>query len=192
MTEGNRLLGLVIDRSGSMSSTWSDAVGAFEDFVEEWSEKDPDLDVVVTWFNHQVEVQDVQSISDVGLPDHIGPDGFTALYDATMMTIGELERVAGDNDRVVVAIITDGMENHSTEHTDISEVNNRIEEKQDTGWEIVFLGISNDEWARRQMAFAAGAMGVKAGSTYTSEQTSRGYGQTYGTLTQSLVGDEDS
>lgn len=185
----DRILALVLDHSDSMRKVWSDASEAFLGFVEEWTEKDPDLPVVLTTFNHEVSVGDPTPISEVELS--VSPHGYTALYDATMMTLSKLDSVVEDGQKVVVAIITDGMENESREHTNLDEVNRTISKKQEDGWTILYLGTSNEEWARRDLYDAGLGMGVDKGSTFTFEQTKVGYRAAYGATTSALVSDEE-
>lgn len=189
MTKKSKILGLVLDRSQSMSKVWGEASSAFNDFIQEWTEKDPDLQVVLVTFNHEVDVGDPVPVADVELM--VSPSGFTALYDASIMAINKLEEVTGgEYAKVVVAIITDGQENASSEYTDLDEVNRVITDKQDKdGWSILYLGTSNNEWSRRDLHYAGLGMGVKAGSTKTFAQTGRGYNAAYATMSMALADD---
>lgn len=141
---------LIVDRSGSMMSIKEDAEGGINSFLDEQrnlrnasSEK---IDVTISladfndefnWWVRNTRLNDINKYI-------LKPGGTTALLDAIGKGINEdTERLAlssapppGKN---VCVIVTDGQENSSREWTD-DGVKKLIEiQKNEHGWEFVFL-----------------------------------------------------
>jgi len=98
--------------------------------------------------------------------DSYVPASTTPLLDSTAAIINHMNQKRkvikknGTKPRMLVAIMTDGLENASREYT-LQQIHDMITKKQKKGWEFAFLGADQD-------AFAAGAaMGVPIGSTVT-------------------------
>ena len=73
------------------------------------------------------------------------PGACTPLYDAMGRTLTRLEKeLAGDtNHSVIVTVITDGLENSSTEYSG-SAVRALIEHLKDQGWSFAYMGTDHD------------------------------------------------
>lgn len=137
-------LGLIVDRSGSMTKIRYDAEGGLREFVREQRELPGRLMIGMWEFDDVVdEVEDI---------DHwnLLPRGMTALLDAigeAVVAIGErLEEMPEDDrpDKVVVVIVTDGLENSSEEWTR-PQVFARVTEQQTRyKWRFVFLAAGQD------------------------------------------------
>jgi len=96
----------------------------------------------------------------------------TALYDAIGKSINEAEdrfEKNGNPDRILVVILTDGMENRSQEYNQ-EGIFKMIEEKSGKDWEFIFLAANQDAMKTAQslnikggnsMDFAASGDGVK-------------------------------
>ena len=102
--------------------------------------------------------------------------GTTALLDAVGDTILHMEQ-SGAADRqgtkVIVVIITDGMENASTEFTK-AKVKELISDKQEkAGWDFIYLGANIDA------AEEADAIGVRKANAVTYKNTSSGVRANY-------------
>jgi len=141
-------------------------------------------------FNHRYELVhegvDLQAAPELESTTYaIG--GTTALLDAVGMTIDsvrnriaglpEAERPAG----VIVAILTDGLENSSREYTR-QEVFDRIRQQQAEGWEFVFLAANQDAVqeggtigipTQDARAYAHSGEGVREAWSGISRRTSR-------------------
>lgn len=168
------ILGVVLDRSGSMQNIWSDMVGGLETFVNEQKEVDGKAWLSLAAFDtHYEVVHDLEPVQDIEVvvPNNIKPRGATALIDSVVKTIKNIEGVQKFNSfapkNVVITIITDGMENASREHT-TAEMTRLIEKKQGDGWEFVFLGANQDAFA------TASAYKINPNHSLTYDATSDG------------------
>ena len=144
------LIGVVLDRSGSMSTVLQDTIGGFNTFVENQRDEDNDQIYVITQFDNEYEVlQDGVDLDDVivlSTKNYI-PRGGTALLDAMGRTIHAMDSVMA-NDRTIeqalMLVLTDGGENASTEFTR-EQVFSLIEERRKQGnWDFNFLGANQD------------------------------------------------
>lgn len=85
--------------------------------------------------------------------------GMTALYDAIGISVTDLEKSKGKEDKVLVTIITDGNENDSLEW-DGASVKKLIDRLRKTGWVFTYIGANQDA------ALEAGKIGVKNSLTF--------------------------
>jgi hypothetical protein len=122
MKPGYTHIAVVLDRSGSMQDVKTDTIGGFNSFLEDQKNLPGDATLTLIGFDDHYEtwrdfvaLKDVQALDDATFV----PRGMTALLDAIGRTITEtgahLEQLP-ENDRpekVVMAIMTDGLENHS-------------------------------------------------------------------------------
>jgi len=140
----------VLDKSGSMGSCCREAVEGTNRFLDSLREEDPHTRISITLFDTQVAVpaRDLPVAEVPGLtPEAYRPGGCTALYDAVGHTILTLDESAKEDEFLLVAILTDGMENSSVRFTQ-GDVFRMIQERQATGrWTFVFLGADQDSWA---------------------------------------------
>ena len=75
------------------------------------------------------------------------PRGNTPLYDAIGHIIGRVEEEdTGKDDKVVIVVQTDGLENASRTHNQHS-IRELRDQKEADGWEFVFLGTGPQAWA---------------------------------------------
>jgi len=120
------------------------------------------------------------------------PGGFTALLDAVgsaIDTLGESLSQRADEDRpdkVIVVIITDGLENASKEYT-LASVRSRIEHQQrQYKWQFLFLGANIDAFAEArslgiQSRHAAQYTASRGGTRSVGESISKGVSSYRGT-----------
>ena len=97
------------------------------------------------------------------------PRSATPLYDAVVKMIKDMEQYVSEVDepRVVITILTDGLENASTAY-DGAEVSRLVNRKQDKGWAVTYLGTNQDAWA------AAEGIGIGRGNSAGFEPTPEG------------------
>lgn len=146
-----RHLEIVLDTSGSMCSiidtVYAGARGLLADL-------DEDGTVRLTTFNSTVEVG--SELSKQGGQDAFTPgrcQGMTALYDAVVQALtSAMERHTEEN--VVVAIVTDGLENASRKT--VADVRASIERAHQKNWRVTFLGANQDA------ILTAHALGIRA------------------------------
>lgn len=140
----------LLDRSGSMQSIKSDIIGGFHAFVTEQRATDGQCAVTLAQFDHEYEVV------YQGIPlDHVpslalSPRGRTALLDAMGKlitdTAAEIDALPEDDrpGTVVVAIMTDGLENASCEWRR-PDIKSLVEQQtNERGWEFLYMGADQD------------------------------------------------
>lgn len=156
----------VVDRSGSMARIATDMEGGIETLLKEQRQLPGKLTIDYIRFDNVVEY--VSSMADpASVEILIDPRNSTALFDAVGTGINEFGAklaAMSEEDRpgkVIVAIVTDGMENASREF-DATAIKTMIEHQADTyGWTFVYLGADQDA------VLVAGAMGIGARSAIT-------------------------
>ncbi len=180
----------IIDCSGSMQSIRSDAIGGFNAFLEEQKKHPGSARLTLILFDHEYErVHDAVDIKHVAPLSEATytPRGTTALLDAIGRTIDDVgKRLAETTEEerpgtVIVAILTDGMENASSDYTRarVAEMIKHQQEKY--GWEFVFLAANQDAIQEAQklsisakdaMNFAPTGGGVKVAYAKMSREVS--------------------
>lgn len=144
---------MLIDCSGSMAPLREDTVGGFNSFIEEQKQLPGKALFSCVLFNHEAKLihnrADIRAVRPMQLSDY-HTYGSTALLDALGAaidrTVASQKRMpeALRADRVVFAIITDGMENSSHVYN-IRQIRAMIEKEQSRyGWEFLFLGANID------------------------------------------------
>lgn len=157
----------LLDRSGSMQSIKSDVIGGFDAFLAEQRAGEGLCTVTLAQFDHEYEVVYRGIALGQVPPLALWPRGRTALLDSMGKlitdTAAEIKALAEDDKpgTVIVAIMTDGMENASREwrRPDIKAL---VEQQtNDNGWEFLYMGTDQD-------AVEVGkGLGVKDGQAIT-------------------------
>tara|TARA_R110000803_G_scaffold161491_1_gene225167 strand:+ start:255 stop:1013 length:759 start_codon:yes stop_codon:yes gene_type:complete len=143
---------ILLDRTGSMSDIWDEALGSVNDYAASVGEADEgeiegaDIETTVTLavFDYQESLQfDVlrkgvtsENWTDV-TNDEANPRGMTPLFDAIgrMVSLAEADKP----EKAVIVIMTDGHENSSKEITR-DGAKAALDRAKANGWEVVFLG----------------------------------------------------
>lgn len=119
------------------------------------------LDLTVALFDTTLDIlRDGERIDNIHepvlTPQNYQPNGCTALLDAVATVIdrvGARLSARPEQDRpsaVIVAIMTDGLENASVRFT-LADVARRIDHQQRVyNWQFLFLGANQDAWATGQ------------------------------------------
>lgn len=140
----------LLDRSGSMQSIKSDIEGGFAAFVDEQRAGDGECVATLAQFDDVYEVVYTdRPVADVP-PLDLRPRNMTALHDAMgrLVTDAGARLAALPEDQrpgtVVVAVMTDGLENASTEwHA--PQVKALVEQQtRDYGWQFLYMGADQD------------------------------------------------
>lgn len=143
---------LCVDRSGSMSSIASDMEGGLRTLISEQAKQPGECLVTLARFDTGYDVVFTARPAAEIKPNEISisPRGSTALLDAMARTIDDAGRrfaAMPEEERpgkVMLVVITDGMENASKEFTR-SQVFDRVTRQREVyKWEIVFLGANQD------------------------------------------------
>jgi hypothetical protein len=171
-------IAFILDRSGSMSSIAEAAVAGFNELLAKQQEEHLQTPVRMSLvlFNEDYEAPYCSIPAPEALPldmQTYRPDGNTALLDAIGRTIDETgARLAAmaEADRpgkVVVAIMTDGMENVSKTFN-WTDINEKIRHQTEVyKWEFLFLGANQDAIA------TAAKINIAAGDSSTFFQLDR-------------------
>lgn len=149
---------ILLDRSGSMASMWSDAVGGISAYIKGLPENSlvtvKTFDSYNSWQgrgtfpsygNRQMDyimAYDTVFVGTAGQYNQsafapFNPRGGTPLLDATARIIEEA--LDDGKKKTVVVVMTDGHENSSQQWNYLG-VSERIKRCQDKGWEVLFLG----------------------------------------------------
>jgi hypothetical protein len=147
----------IVDRSGSMESIKQDAIGGFNNFLSQQKSLPGNATFTLIKFDDEIKIE----YSGVSLmlvkpfnEENFVPRGTTALYDAIGTGISEAAK-RGEDRKVVVAILTDGMENASSRYTQsmIKELIGKYEAK---GWAFIFLATGFSQFEAEKMASKIG------------------------------------
>jgi hypothetical protein len=98
----------------------------------------------------------------------------TALYDAIGRGIGEASR-RGAKRKVIVAILTDGLENSSKEVTR-QQVSDMISKYETEGWAFILLAAGFSQFDAEHMA---GSIGIKSDHAMGMSRSSDGMSELY-------------
>jgi uncharacterized protein YegL len=174
------LISVILDRSGSMHLVREPTIKGFNEFVDTQKKlKDGGSALMsLVQFNDRYEVnfigEPIENVPELDGGSYV-PQGTTALHDAIGRTIRELEGWTRKNDwkgRVLVLIITDGLENASQEY-DFHTTAEMIKQKEADGWNFAYMGANQD-------SFAVGhALNVRAGFRANFEASTDGMLRAY-------------
>lgn len=165
---------LLIDRSGSMYSIKGDAEGGVNTFVANQARADGKRTIRIAQFNTDY-LPVCRSTDPIDVPKFVlEPFGNTALLDAMGRAItdfGQELAALPEEERpglVILAVMTDGMENSSTEYS-WAAIQEMVKHQEDVyQWQVVYLGANQD-------AIATGArLGVRRGRTMSYAASSVG------------------
>jgi hypothetical protein len=184
----------VLDETGSMEDIRTDTIGSFNTFVEEQKALDADVTFSLILFS-MVGDEDTYRSRYKSVPlsnvepltvETYRPRGVTPLLDAVGGTVDSLGTRLADmpeQDRpnqVIVVILTDGLENASTEYT-IQQVREKVQHQQDVyKWEFIFLGCGIDAFN------AATCMGIPGAAASSYTRDAQGVRAAYQTASSSI------
>jgi hypothetical protein len=166
MREDYTAIALIIDRSGSMSGVEEDTIGGVNSFIEQQREVEGDASVLMLQFDREIEtIHDFVAIKEVKelTSEVYFPRNSTSLLDAigfTIIRLGKILEQMSEPDRpakVIVAVLTDGQENTSSEFSkkQIKEMIKRQEEVYKWDFNFISADLNSFEDAR-EYGFAPG------------------------------------
>lgn len=142
----------VVDRSGSMSGLESDTIGGFNATLKAHKKAEGEAVVSTVLFDHETKVLHdripIENVSPMTEKDY-KVRGCTALLDAVGGAIRHISNIHKylpeeyKPEHTIFVITTDGLENASTEYT-YKQVKHLITEKEEAGWDFLFLGANID------------------------------------------------
>lgn len=172
----------IVDRSGSMGGRELDVIGGFNTFIKEQKDHQGEASMVLVQFDHEygpiANWDNIKDAVELNKDSYI-PRGSTALLDAvgrTISTQGENLSIIPEGDRpdkVIVLIMTDGLENNSREYSK-SRIKEMISHQQENyNWKFVFLGANQDSFAE------ANSMGIPQNMAANYKPTQKGIKSLY-------------
>lgn len=143
-------IAIIADRSGSMHGIHTDMNGAILELLANQAKEPGYCLVDVTTFDDKIERPFFNVRPDDVKGTLIEPRGSTALNDAmgrTIIALGERFKDMAEGDRpgkVIVVVVTDGMENASKEFS-TKQIRSMIEEQTNQwGWTFMYLAANVD------------------------------------------------
>ena len=146
---------IILDESGSMSSIYKETSTSMNEVlsgIRKNQEEHPDQHHFVTIVTFEGEgIRGIKtrrdrvpigSVADFTQKDY-RPGGCTPLYDAMGKTLNELEGLIREEDRVMATVITDGMENSSTEYSG-KTIKTLVDRLRSKGWMLAYIGANQD------------------------------------------------
>lgn len=179
MTDRRTLISFLLDRSGSMSSIVDATIDGFNEFVNGQKVSKVDGDFTLTIFDTEsidkLYTHPVSAVPELTHKTYV-PRGGTPLLDAIGKTIHDTQaQVDKQTDPLVIFVImTDGQENSSHEYK-LSTIRELIKDKEDAGWQFVFLGANMDAYSEGMNLGMANAQYVTYSADAASVNTSMNY-----------------
>lgn len=185
MKKGLTEIVFILDKSGSMQSIKTDAIGGFNAFLEEQKKVEGSANMTVILFDSYVHTlvdgKDIQEVEGLTEQTFV-PSGMTALLDAIGVGIDNLSKRLSETEEdskpenVIFAIMTDGHENVSEEYTH-SIIKTKIENMQrEKDWEFLFLGANIDAVG------TARGLGIKDNLSMNFVADAKGVGDVYSAM----------
>lgn len=146
---------LIIDESGSMHSIYQQALSGINETLngirnaqKDYPDQNQYVSIVTFEGSGPVGVKTrrdrvpASKVENMSRADY-RPGGCTPLYDAMGLAITHLDACISDGDAVLVTIITDGLENASTEYSGTS-VKELVSRQREKGWTFAYIGANQD------------------------------------------------
>jgi len=170
MLNGHTEIVAIIDKSGSMSKLTDDTIGGFNEFLKSQKSVKGTADITLVLFATGVEYiynkVPLNNCKDLDKTNYVADGDSTALLDAIGSVIDTVGKRLSETEehlrpeKVMVCILTDGLENHSHKFSN-NQIREKIEhQRTNYKWEFVFMGANQDSF------LTAGNIGIS--KQYTS------------------------
>ena len=171
---------IILDESGSMLSIKNEAINNVNESLQtilKAQKENPDQEHYVTFvsFNNRhktiwdrIPATEAKTITE----NDYNPSCSTALYDAMGFSLNKLRPNVADNDKVLVTIVTDGMENASREYNG-KAIKILVDELKAKGWVFAYMGANHDVEAAAAHISITNIMKFQATAEGTSMMTNR-------------------
>ena len=196
MKQGLTEIICVIDKSASMCEIRNGAIEGFNKFLDLYKRLEGDIRITLALFSSgskdgdlyqmvcdNVQIHNVQPLSR----NTYRPAGYTALYDAlgrTILKVGKRLYLTPEEEqpeRIMMVILTDGVENNSTVYT-LAEIKTLIKNLSEKyRWEFLFLAANVD--AER----TAKKINIPSECTMRFENSSRGITHAFQELSEKTL-----
>jgi Mg-chelatase subunit ChlD len=174
-------ISIVLDRSGSMSTVRDATISGFNEFIDGQKALPGEAQISLVQFDTEdayevlYEAKPIRDVPKMTVETYV-PRGGTPLHDAigrTMDGLGAKLAKTSEAERpgkVVIVIMTDGLENSSKEYSPARIAEMIKHQREAYKWEFVFLGANQDAIltgerlnisARSSMTYAATAAGAR-------------------------------
>lgn len=154
-------VGLLLDESGSMSSRRDETIKAVNEYFVTLRNENAivtfatfDTAQNVRFRETGVKASDIADLTT----ENYRPNAGTPLYDAVGKMLNTMTDQAGDKDKVLIIVVTDGQENSSGEFS-LDKVKELIAKFESHDWAFAYVGAAPSAWS------GAGAMGVSVGNS---------------------------
>jgi len=195
MKSGLTVVRVLVDRSGSMSSIREATVSGINEFITAQKAQPGEAKIKVVQFDENsghltydvILEGDLKSVSTI-TQDQFTPRGMTPLLDAMGRTIDELgtdlaKLPEGERpEKVVVVVVTDGMENASRKFK-AEQIKSMVEHQTSKyNWSFTYIGANQDAIlvgqsmgfdSMRSMTFSANSVNTKSAFLGASNLVSR-------------------
>lgn len=155
---------ILLDRSGSMGTQWTDTLGAINAYVKELNgDTNVYLAAFDSGYNTDLSYSVLRNTTATGFKplneSETSPRGGTPLFDA----MARLIDTAFDEspEKAYIVVLTDGEENTSRKYTK-EVIREKLARVEDRNWEVVFLGANFD-----QVTSQAAAVGLNMNKAYS-------------------------
>ena len=166
---------IILDESGSMSGLEKVSIGGVNETIRTIKEAyianfDQEQLLTMVTFSKQNDVRVVHHYNSHNIIDveemplnKFNPNGMTPLWDVMGNMCTRIEKEIDAETLVLVTIITDGMENASTEynHESIKALVDRLDQ---AGWVFTYIGANQDA------IYVANSMGIRNALQYHSDE----------------------
>lgn len=185
--QGDLIIGMVIDKSGSMSHVREQTIASVNQFLSEQAAQPGRTWVTLTVFNSNdiTTLYRTKAAKDVYLDlESYVTDYSTPLHDAIGRTLRYMEEdinalpLDAHDAKKLFVIVTDGAENASKEFK-LDAIKTLIQQREGEGWDFLYLGAGID-------SFGAEQMGIAKHNTVTSSHTVSGTQSLYGTVSANV------
>ncbi len=174
----------ILDESGSMESIKSSVIDGFNEYMQGLKKKGG-FKVTLTKFDSTgirtpYVAKNIKEVPKLTVETY-SPGSMTPLFDACVDAIEHLAKEVNDKQPVLVAIMTDGMENDSRHHTQTC-LRDLITKLQAQGnWTFIFMGANQDSWE------TATQWGISRGNIANWQATGEGAHKIFRNLAQNTV-----
>ena len=152
---------VALDESGSMAGQETRVVTSMNEYVGALPKKKTRLAVFkfdsVRWTEHYNGK--VKDWTPMETKDY-RPGAMTPLYDSIAKAIEFASKNSGKDDKVMVMIDTDGMENASTDH-DQDSIKKKVKAKKKKGWDFKFMASGIDDMAAAKIGKTGTLLGLR-------------------------------
>ena len=166
---------IILDESGSMSGLEKVSIGGVNETIRTIKESyianfDQEQLLTMVTFSKQNDVRVIHHYNSHNIIDveemplnKFNPNGMTPLWDVMGNMCTRIEKEIDAETLVLVTIITDGMENASTEynHESIKALVDRLDQ---AGWVFTYIGANQDA------IYVANSMGIRNALQYDSDE----------------------